>query len=55
VNQTADRLATAHHGCEAITADLAADVAAANDYVAKHGSFADLAREHYRNKKADPD
>ena len=28
-------------------AKIAIDLAAANDYVARHGSFAELAREHY--------
>jgi hypothetical protein len=27
--------------------EIAIDLAAANDYVARHGSFADLARAHY--------
>jgi hypothetical protein len=30
-----------------LRAEIRVDVAAANDYVARHGSFADLAREHY--------
>ena len=30
-----------------IRAEIEVDVAAANDYVERHGSFADLAREHY--------
>ena len=30
-----------------IRAEIEVDLAAANDYVARHGSFADLAREHY--------
>ena len=28
-------------------AEIEIDLAAANDYVARHGSFAELAREHY--------
>ena len=30
-----------------LRAAIALDVAAANDYVAQHGSFAEFAREHY--------
>jgi hypothetical protein len=30
-----------------LRAQIAMDLAAANDYVARHGSFAELAREHY--------
>jgi hypothetical protein len=30
-----------------LRAEIAIDLAAANDYVARHGSFAELAREHY--------
>jgi len=30
-----------------IRAEIATDVAAANDYVARHGSFAEMARELY--------
>jgi hypothetical protein len=30
-----------------LRAAIAIDLAAANDYVAQHGSFAELAREHY--------
>jgi antitoxin CcdA len=32
---------------EALAAEIRADLAAANEYVAENGSFADLAREHY--------
>jgi post-segregation antitoxin (ccd killing protein) len=32
---------------EAVAADVAIDLAAANTYVAQHGSFADFARSHY--------
>ena len=30
-----------------VRAQIEIDLAAANDYVARHGSFADLAREHF--------
>ena len=30
-----------------LRAEIEADLAAANDYVARHGSFAEMAREHY--------
>jgi hypothetical protein len=30
-----------------IRAEIEVDLVAANHYVARHGSFADLAREHY--------
>jgi hypothetical protein len=30
-----------------LRAEIDIDFAAANDYVARHGSFAELAREHY--------
>jgi hypothetical protein len=30
-----------------LRAAIAVDLAAANDYVAQHGSFAEFAREHY--------
>jgi hypothetical protein len=30
-----------------IRAEIAVDLAAANDYVAQHGSFAEMAREQY--------
>ena len=30
-----------------LRAAIQVDLAAANDYVARHGSFADLAREHF--------
>jgi hypothetical protein len=30
-----------------LRAEIETDLAAANDYVARHGSFAELAREHY--------
>jgi antitoxin CcdA len=40
---------------EAITADVRADIAAANAYVATHGSYADLAREHYRDTLPETD
>jgi hypothetical protein len=31
----------------ALRAEIEMDLAAANNYVARHGSFAELAREHY--------
>jgi len=30
-----------------LRAEIQLDLAAANDYVARHGSFAEMAREHY--------
>ena len=30
-----------------LRAEIAVDLAAANDYVARHGSFTEMAREHY--------
>ena len=36
-----------------IRAEIEVDLAAANDYVARHGSFADLAREHYASTDDD--
>ena len=33
-----------------LRAEIEMDLAAANDYVARHGSFAELAREHYAAK-----
>lgn len=38
---------------EAVAAEVSADLSAANSYVAKHGDFAALAREHYRNSGRD--
>ena len=43
------------HRREAVTSEVVTDLAAANDYVAKHGSYAALARDHYRGKKVDAD
>ena len=43
------------HRREAVTSEVVADLAAANDYVAKHGSCAALVRDHYRGKKIDTD
>ena len=37
-----------------LRAEIAIDLAAANDYVARHGSFAELAREHYAATDDDP-
>ncbi|HEU4619028.1 MAG TPA: type II toxin-antitoxin system CcdA family antitoxin [Gammaproteobacteria bacterium] len=37
----------ARRRAEALAAEIRLDLAAANDYVEKHGSFADLAREHF--------
>ena len=37
-----------------LRAEIAIDLAAANDYVARHGSFAELAREHYVATDDDP-
>jgi antitoxin CcdA len=34
----------------AITAEVNADLSAINAYVAEHGSFADMVRDHYRDK-----
>ena len=38
---------------EALHAQIQAELAAANDYVAKHGSFAELVREHYASADDD--
>jgi antitoxin CcdA len=38
-----------------VVAEVQADLAAANSYVEKHGSYAELAREHYRSKRASND
>jgi post-segregation antitoxin (ccd killing protein) len=40
------------HRRAAVSAEVSADLSAANNYIAKHGSYADLAREHYRGKKS---
>jgi hypothetical protein len=37
-----------------LRAEIEIDLAAANDYVARHGSFAELAREHYAATDDDP-
>ena len=37
-----------------LRAEIETDLAAANDYVARHGSFAELAREHYAATDDDP-
>lgn len=37
----------ARRRAEALAAEIRLDLAAVNDYVEKHGSFADLAREHF--------
>jgi hypothetical protein len=37
-----------------LRAEIEMDLAAANDYVARHGSFAKLAREHYAATDDDP-
>jgi hypothetical protein len=37
-----------------LRAEIEVDLAAANDYVARHGSFAELAREHYAAGDDDP-
>jgi antitoxin CcdA len=37
----------ARRRAEALAAEIRLDLAAANEYVGKHGSFADLAREHF--------
>jgi hypothetical protein len=37
-----------------LRAEIEMDLAAANDYVARHGSFAELAREHYAAGEDDP-
>ena len=38
------------HRREALAAEVSADLSASSSYVAKHGSFADLARDHYRDR-----
>ena len=42
-----EELASETGAVEALYAEIEGDLAAANDYVARHGSFAELAREHY--------
>ena len=37
-----------------LRAEIEIDLAAANDYAARHGSFAELAREHYAATDDDP-
>jgi hypothetical protein len=37
-----------------LRAEIAMDLAAANDYVARHGPFAEFAREHYAATDDDP-
>jgi hypothetical protein len=37
-----------------LRAEIEIDLAAANDYVARHGSFGELAREHYAATDDDP-
>ena len=37
-----------------LRAEIEMDLAAANDYVVRHGSFAELAREHYAATDDDP-
>jgi len=37
-----------------LRAEIELDLAAANDYVARYGSFAELAREHYAARDDDP-
>jgi antitoxin CcdA len=52
VAETALAAELERHRREAVATEVTADLAASNNYMAKHGSFADLAREHYRDKKA---
>ena len=42
-----DELASETGALEKLQAEIERDLAAVNDYVARHGSFAQLAREHY--------
>ncbi len=37
-----------------LRAEIETDLAAANDYVARHGSFPEMAREHYAAADDDP-
>jgi post-segregation antitoxin (ccd killing protein) len=39
----------ARRKAEQIRAEVEQDLAACNEYTAKHGSFADMVREHYRD------
>jgi post-segregation antitoxin (ccd killing protein) len=39
------------HRAEQLQRDIKQDVVAMNAYVAQHGSFADLARAHYRKRR----
>jgi post-segregation antitoxin (ccd killing protein) len=47
VAEEALRNDVARRRAEALTMEIREDLEAVNDYVAKHGSFADLAREHF--------
>ena len=38
----------ARHEAERLRAEIAADLEAISEYESKHGSFAEMAREHYR-------
>ena len=42
-----DELASETGALENLQGEIERDLVAANDYVAQHGSFAQLAREHY--------
>jgi antitoxin CcdA len=49
VAETALAAELERHRREALAADISADLAASSSYVAKHGSFGDMVREHYRS------
>jgi post-segregation antitoxin (ccd killing protein) len=39
---------------EALSAEIRRDLAACNEYVAQHGSFAEMVREHERERSESP-
>jgi hypothetical protein len=43
----------ARRRAEALAAEIRIDIEAANDYVSRNGSYAELAREHFAKKDDD--
>lgn len=43
----------ARRKAERLQAEILQDLEAASSYIAKHGSFADMVREHYRERDED--
>jgi post-segregation antitoxin (ccd killing protein) len=41
------------HRAERLQAEIRQDLEAASSYIDKHGSFADMVREHYRERDED--